>query len=105
MSCACCDRVRRWVDFNAPLARVRGVNPERMTELIAILDGAPGATESAATAPPTPEPSKPKSCNLHKDCDVAEAEAKEQGKPERYGAGSVRLYHCSADDCEDCFGC
>jgi len=43
-----------------------------------------------------PEP-EIRSCNKHKDCDAADAAARENGKE--------RAYHCWADDCEECFGC
>lgn len=49
-------------------------------------------------------PESTKTCNKHVDCDAAEAEAAKQGKPERFGKGSVRLVHCNKDECEDCFG-
>lgn len=55
-----------------------------------------------------PRPVAPKtikSCNMHRDCDAAEVQAAKDGKPERYGTGSVRLEHCTDDCCEDCFGC
>ena len=48
---------------------------------------------------------KPKrTCNLHDDCDAAEAQAAADGKPELYGPGSSRLHHCYDEGCEDCFG-
>jgi NTP pyrophosphatase (non-canonical NTP hydrolase) len=51
-----------------------------------------------------PDPFHVRTCNFHKDCDAAEAKAKEEGKPEKYGSGSARLEHCSDETCEDCFG-
>ena len=35
-------------------------------------------------------------CNKHDDCDAADAAAKTKG--------NKRPYHCTADDCEECFG-
>lgn len=38
-----------------------------------------------------------RACNLHRDCDAAdEASLEKRG---------VKAYHCSVEDCEDCFGC
>jgi hypothetical protein len=51
-----------------------------------------------------PEAKPVKSCNMHKDCDAAEAKAAAEGKPERFGPGSVRLDHCSDEGCDECFG-
>lgn len=39
-----------------------------------------------------------RSCNLHADCDAADAAAKEI-------LGKRRPIHCHAEDCEECFGC
>jgi hypothetical protein len=47
-------------------------------------------------------PPKGKSCNRHDDCDAAQAKAKEEGKPERFGPGSTRIECCNDDDCDDC---
>ncbi len=38
---------------------------------------------------------KPRSCNMHSDCDAADAAAKICG---------VRVDHCHDECCEDCFG-
>lgn len=46
--------------------------------------------------------SRKNSCNRHEDCDAANARAKEEGKPERFGPGSTRIECCSSDDCDDC---
>jgi hypothetical protein len=43
------------------------------------------------------KPKKKRECNLHYDCDAADAKADAEGKR--------RASHCRADDCEDCFGC
>lgn len=45
-----------------------------------------------------------KGCNLHADCNVAEEQAAQQGRPERFGRGSVRLTHCHDETCPDCYG-
>jgi hypothetical protein len=39
---------------------------------------------------------KPPTCNLHKDCGLADKES--------MGKHGKRAYHCSISDCDDCFG-
>lgn len=47
----------------------------------------------AAMSPPVP---KARACNMHDDCDAADAKWQvRDGK---------RAAHCHSDDCEDCFG-
>lgn len=60
------------------------------------------AQELARRKETIPAPTRPKSCNRHDDCDAANARAKEEGKPERFGPGTTRIECCSSDDCEDC---
>lgn len=42
------------------------------------------------------EVAKTRSCNLHVDCDAADARARDKGR--------WRAKHCHDDCCEDCFG-
>ena len=51
----------------------------------------PGAPE-ALPAPAT----KVRTCNMHEDCDAADAK--------RQARDGKRAAHCHSDDCEDCFG-
>lgn len=48
------------------------------------------------------KPPRKRSCNRHDDCEAANARAKEEGKPERFGPGTTRIECCSSDDCDDC---
>jgi hypothetical protein len=43
-------------------------------------------------------------CNLHTDCEAADAKAAETGAKGRRGVVG-QAYHCWSDDCEECFGC
>jgi len=56
-------------------------------------------------------------CNLHQDCAAADAEVKAkggrrahrdgwaEGRQVRAGDLIMSAFHCSIEDCEDCFGC
>lgn len=45
-------------------------------------------------------------CNLHDDCAAADASvAAKGGRMDRDGFRHMHAFHCSSDNCEDCFGC
>lgn len=56
-------------------------------------------------------------CNLHQDCAAADAKVREDGgrlahrdgwadgKLVKDGDRIMTAFHCSIEDCEDCFGC
>lgn len=43
-----------------------------------------------------PRPKVPRACNIHRDCDAADAKARANGR--------LHADHCHDDCCEDCFG-
>lgn len=59
----------------------------------------------------------PRSCNLHSDCDEADEKVRAsggrtarcegwaEGRPVKAGDRIMSAFHCSSEDCEDCFGC
>jgi len=51
-----------------------------------------GADAVLVSVPPKPK----RTCNMHEDCDAADARA--------VARGSLYSYHCHDDECEDCFG-
>lgn len=45
-------------------------------------------------------------CNLHNDCAAADETVRaEGGRITRQGDRVMTAFHCSTEDCEDCFGC
>ena len=46
-------------------------------------------------------------CNLHNDCEAADAKVRAEGGRRNQYTGELIMtaYHCTVDDCEDCFGC
>lgn len=45
-------------------------------------------------------------CNLHHDCAAAdEAVRAAGGRIDQLGRHASTAFHCSTEDCEDCFGC
>lgn len=57
------------------------------------------------------------SCNLHNDCEAADAKVRNgggrsarcdgwaDGRFVKAGEKIFTAFHCSTEDCEDCFGC
>lgn len=76
------------------IARAMCMDP---MQVILILMHADDAARPPAVAPPTK-----RKCNKHDDCDAADASAAARGVTQ---FGRPGAYHCSVDDCEDCFGC
>ena len=58
---------------------------------------------AASRLKPEPRPRDP-GCNRHSDCAAEQAKAVAEGKPERFGPGSTRIFCCRIENCEGCFG-
>lgn len=82
---------------NAEIARKMATDKRVIEKVQASLD----SDKHRALTPPAA--AKINSCNRHSDCKAAEADLLAR-HPDKIPADIHFTFHCTSDDCEDCFG-